>query len=44
MSPAANYLADMLKSLAQPTRLKIIDFRELELRSGVINSTERNVS
>jgi len=30
MSPAANYLADMLKSLAQPTRLKIIDF----LRNG----------
>jgi ArsR family transcriptional regulator len=30
MSSAANYLADVLKSLAQPTRLKIIDF----LRDG----------
>ena len=26
MSSAAHYLADVLKSLAQPTRLKIIDF------------------
>ncbi len=30
MSSAANYLADVLKSLSQPTRLKIIDF----LRAG----------
>jgi ArsR family transcriptional regulator len=30
MSSATHYLADVLKSLAQPTRLKIIDF----LRSG----------
>lgn len=30
MSFAANYLSDVLKSLAQPTRLKIIDF----LRNG----------
>ena len=30
MSSAANYLADVLKSLSQPTRLKIIDF----LRDG----------
>jgi ArsR family transcriptional regulator len=30
MSTATNYLADVLKSLAQPTRLKIIDF----LRDG----------
>lgn len=30
MSSATSYLADVLKSLAQPTRLKIIDF----LRSG----------
>ena len=30
MNSAANYLADLLKSLAQPTRLKIIDF----LREG----------
>jgi DNA-binding transcriptional ArsR family regulator len=30
MNSAANYLADVLKSLAQPTRLKIIDF----LRDG----------
>ncbi len=30
MSSAANFLADVLKSLAQPTRLKIIDF----LRNG----------
>ena len=30
MDSAANYLADVLKSLAQPTRLKIIDF----LREG----------
>ena len=30
MSSAANYLADVLKSLSQPTRLKIIDF----LRGG----------
>ena len=30
MSTATHYLADVLKSLAQPTRLKIIDF----LRDG----------
>lgn len=30
MSSATHYLADVLKSLAQPTRLKIIDF----LRDG----------
>lgn len=30
MSSAAHYLSDVLKSLAQPTRLKIIDF----LRDG----------
>jgi ArsR family transcriptional regulator len=30
MSSAAHYLADVLKSLSQPTRLKIIDF----LRDG----------
>jgi ArsR family transcriptional regulator len=30
MNTATNYLADVLKSLAQPTRLKIIDF----LRDG----------
>lgn len=30
MSSATHYLADVLKSLAQPTRLKIIDF----LRAG----------
>ncbi len=30
MSSAAHYLADVLKSLAQPTRLKILDF----LRAG----------
>ena len=30
MDSAANYLADVLKSFAQPTRLKIIDF----LREG----------
>jgi len=30
MSSAAHYLADVLKSLAQPTRMKIIDF----LRDG----------
>jgi ArsR family transcriptional regulator len=30
MSSAAHYLADVLKSLAQPTRLKIVDF----LRAG----------
>ena len=30
MSSAANYRADVLKSMAQPTRLKIIDF----LREG----------
>lgn len=30
MSSAAHYLADVLKSLSQPTRLKIIDF----LRNG----------
>jgi hypothetical protein len=45
-----NYLADVLKSLAQPTRFKIIDFlreataivrREVEVRSDLINGAER---
>lgn len=48
MNSNTNYLADLLKSLSQATRLKIIGFsnaivrREVEMRSELIKIKGRN--